>query len=323
MPRKVEISHRTIIFTTIFIASLWLVFKVWDIIMLVFVSIILMAALKPTVDWLEKFKVPRGLSIACIYIFLWTFVGTVIASLVPPLIDQTRKLLAMLPQALANFDYLSNNQQQITSQVLSGIGSIPESVFKVTLGLFGNILNVVTTVVISFYLLLERKSLGQKLSSKWSDILNQIEFKLGGWIRGQLFLMTAIGVVTYFGLTLLGLETALPLAILAGLLEIVPTIGPIISAVPAVIIAFVVHPLMGLSVAALYFLIQFLENNLLVPLVMRKATGVSPLVSIIALMVGFRLGGAVGAVLSIPTVLVIQVIGPQFFSVSNLEKLSE
>jgi predicted PurR-regulated permease PerM len=129
--------------------------------------------------------------------------------------------------------------------------------------------------------------------------------------------------MTYLGLFLLGIDTALPLAILAGMLEIIPTVGPIVSSIPAVVIASVVHPLLGLSTAALYFLIQFIENNLLVPQVMQKTTGVSPLVSILGLMVGFRLGGVVGAVLAIPLILVFQTLGPSFFSLSRLEDLSE
>jgi predicted PurR-regulated permease PerM len=154
------------------------------------------------------------------------------------------------------------------------------------------------------------------------EIVFHIETKLGNWIRAELLLMTAIGTMTYIGLVLLGIDTALPLALLAGMLEIIPSIGPIISAVPAVIIALVIHPLLGLSTIALYFLIQFLENNLLVPQIMQKTTGVNPLISLLGLMVGFRLGGTVGAVLAIPTILVIQTLGLRFFSLSRLEKIS-
>jgi predicted PurR-regulated permease PerM len=331
MPKKIEISHRTIIFTAVFIGILWLVTRIWDIILLLFVSLILMAALKPAVDTLEKLKLPRSLAIIIVYIFLWALVGSVVASLIPPLVDQTRKLILILPRALSNFDYLSSHQQEISGQLLSSVGTIPESIFKITVSVFGNILNLITTIVLSFYLLLERKNLDRHLSSIFPEkfipeitrIIYQIEIKLGGWIRGELFLMTIVGIMTYVGLFLLGIETALPLAILAGMLEIVPTIGPFVSAVPAVIIATVVHPLLGLSTAALYFLVQFAENNLLVPQIMRKTTGVSPLLSILGLMVGFRLGGVVGAVLAIPAILVIQTLGVRFFSLSRLEDISD
>ncbi len=121
----------------------------------------------------------------------------------------------------------------------------------------------------------------------------------------------------------MGIDIAIPLAIIAGLLEIIPNIGPTLSAVPAVLIGLSISPFMAVSTAALYFLVQFLENNLLVPNVMKKATGVNPIVSIVSLMIGFKLAGPLGAVLSIPTVLIIQTIGLEFFSLKHLENLSE
>jgi len=331
MPKRIEISHRTIIFIAFFLGILWFASQIWDIILMFFVSLILTTALKPAVDNLEKLKIPRALAIIFIYVVLWIIVGTVIASIVPPLVVQTRKLIELLPQAISNFDYFNNNQQEITNQVLSLFGAIPENVLKVAINVFGNIINLFTTVILSFYLLLERKNLDQHLSMAISPkvlpdvkkVIIQIENKIGNWVRGELLLMTIIGIMTYLGLLLLGLDTALPLAILAGFLEIVPTIGPIISAIPAVIIATVIHPFLGLSTIALYFLIQFLENNFFVPQIMQKTTGVSPLASILGLLIGFRFGGVVGAILAIPTILIIQSIGLRFFSVSHLEDISE
>jgi predicted PurR-regulated permease PerM len=130
--------------------------------------------------------------------------------------------------------------------------------------------------------------------------------------------MVLIGFLVYLGLTLLHLEFALPLAILAGLLEIVPTIGPIVSAIPAVLVAISTSPVLALSVVALYFIIQQLENNLVVPLVMKRSVGLSPLVTILSVMIGARLAGVVGAILAIPAFLVIQsIIGASLFKSSE------
>ena len=325
MPTRIEISHRTIIFTFFFVFLAWLVSRTLDIILLFFVSVIIMSALKPAVDLLERYKFPRSLSIILIYVLVWSFLGAVIAGVIPPLVDQTRRLASLFPQALANFN-LDNYQQEITAQVLSRLGSLPESLLRFSISLFGNVINFFTTIVISFYLLLERKNyerhlvalMGEKSAPRYYRLVVELEHKLGSWVRGELFLMTAVGTLTYIGLRILGMENALPLAILAGLLEIVPTIGPLISAIPAVIIAFLLHPFMALSTAALYFLVQFLENNLLVPQVMRKATGVNPLISLLALMVGFRLAGIAGALLAIPTILVFQALKPLTALTSSL-----
>ncbi|MBI3289893.1 AI-2E family transporter, partial [Candidatus Microgenomates bacterium] len=115
------------------------------------------------------------------------------------------------------------------------------------------------------------------------------------------------------GLRLLGIHFALPLAILAGLLEVVPTVGPLVSAVPAIIVGFTISPIMGISVAALYFLIQQLENSFIVPKVMQKSIGVAPIVTLVVLGVGVEIGGITGAILAMPVFLVVQIALAEFF----------
>jgi len=330
MTRKVEISHRTIIFTAIFIFLIWFVLQVRDIILLLFISIILMSALNPLVDRMERLRIPRGMAIMLLYILLWGSIATVFASIIPALVEQTSRLIKVLPSAITSLDFFDTRQQEISQQVITRVGSLPENLLKLSIGIFGNLLNVLTTIVITFYLLLERKNLnkyllvltGDESPERATRIVNEIERRLGSWVRGQLILMVVVGVVTYIGLRILGVDIALPLAMLAGLLEIIPNIGPIVSSVPAILIAFMIHPLLAVSTAALYFLVQFLENNLLVPKVMQKATGVNPLISILGLMIGLKLAGPVGAILAIPTIIVVQTIGLEFFSLKRLENLT-
>lgn len=283
---------------------------------MLFVAIILMSAINPAVDYLEKHRVRRGIAILIIYFILWGVFGSLVAAIVPAVLDQTSKLVQTLPSAISRVDYFSLHQQEISQQLISYLGTLPRDLVKLTVEVFGNVITVLTTVVISFYLILEHKNLDTHLaklidSQKSESIqktIETIESRLGGWVRGELILMLSIGVFTYLGLSILGIDIAMPLAILAGLMEVVPNIGPIISAVPAVLVALTIHPLLGVSTAALYFLIQFLENNLLVPKVMQKAAGVHPLVSILSLLVGLKILGPVGAVLAIPVVICIQII---------------
>lgn len=327
MTRKVEISERTIIFTLVVLASVWLLTQILDVILILFVSIILMSAFKPSVDQLEKFKIPHSVSIIIVYVFMWLVVGAAVAGIIPPLVEQTRNLIYKFPSAIAGNEYLSEHQQELTNQLLSGMGSIPTSVVRLASGLFGNVLNLITTIAISFYLLLERRNVDKILTGfisnskakKVEKIITDVEIRLGGWIRGELLLMVSVGVMTYVGLRVLGLESALPLAILAGMLEIVPSIGPTVSAIPAVIVALAIHPVMAVSTVALYILVQFLENNLLVPQIMSKSTGLNPLVSIVSLMIGFRLAGTAGAILAIPLVLAFQTISPHFLGQADSE----
>lgn len=321
MPKKIEISHRTIIFTVFFLLLLWVLFQVRETILMLFVSIILMSAFNPAVDLLGKLHLPRGIAILIVYIFVWTAVGLIVAGIVPALVDQTNRLIHLIPSAISKVELFNTNQQAITQQLLSQIGTLPENLLRLTVGLFGNLLAVLTTLVMTFYLLLERKHLNNYLSTIWegdksariSKTVNEIERRLGSWVRGELVLMLAVGTLTYIGLSILGVEIALPLAILAGILEIVPNIGPTISAVPAALVALTIHPLTALATVALYFLVQLVENNLLVPKIMQKAVGVNPLVSIVGLMIGFRLAGPAGAVLAIPIIIVVHIIGLEYF----------
>lgn len=130
--------------------------------------------------------------------------------------------------------------------------------------------------------------------------IHLVEEKLGAWLRGQVILSLSIGLITWIALTILGIPFALPLAILAGFLEIIPTLGPIIAAIPATIVALAISPVMALTVIGVYTGIQIAENNFLVPKIMQKAVGLNPVVIIIAILIGGNLMGVAGALLSIP-----------------------
>ncbi len=328
MPQKIEISHRTIIFTVLFLFLLWVLVQIRQIILAVFVSIILMSALNPAVDRLERLKIPRSLAILLIYVVIFGGVGVVISGLIPPLADQTGTLLDRLPDYLQEVGLPPIDERIISSQI-SQLGSIPANLLRFSITIFGNLLAFFVLIVITFYLLLERKNLdryllllfGKEDESRAEKLIDKIEERLGGWIRAQVTLMIFIGLVTYIGLRLLGIDSALPLALLAGILEIVPNIGPVLASIPAILAGLAMSPLLALAVVALYFLIQQFENYVVVPKVMEKVAGVNPLVTILSLTIGFKLAGIAGAVLSVPVVLVIQVIAAEFFASKGLQEL--
>ena len=201
------------------------------------------------------------------------------------------------------------------------IAPISENIVKVTVGVFSNLITTLAVLVFTFYFLLERPRasqtltslVGESMANKTLNILRLIEKRLGGWVRGELLLMLSIGIASYIGLTILHVDFALPLAIIAGVLEIVPTIGPIVSAIPAILVALATSPFLAVSVVALYFIIQQVENNVLVPLVMKKSIGFSPLVTLLSVMIGARFAGIVGAILAVPFVLVLKVIITEVF----------
>ncbi len=320
MKGKIDFSYSTVVKFFILLLGAWFIYRIRQLLLILFVSFIIMSALKPVVRILEKTRLHRAWSIVVVYVFIWLFIGGILASIIPPLVTQTGNLIMILPSSLSKIQLLNLDQSAVSGQIISLLGSLPENVLNIAGNIFGNIINLITTLVISFYLLTERDNLdkylgrwlGERRALEVSALVSRIEARLGTWVRGELILMLTIGVLCYLGLRILGVETALPLALLAGLFEIIPSIGPILSAIPAVIFAFTINPLVALSTVALYFLVHNLENSFVVPIVMNKATGVNPLISLLGLLIGFELAGAVGTVLAIPAILVIETVGAHY-----------
>lgn len=324
---KIEISHRTIIFTVFFLIFVWLLYQVRQVILLFYISVIFMSALNHLVDKLEKYKIPRALSIIFFYILILGIVFGVIVMLVPAMISQTALLLKGLPFYLDKISFFKNIDLNNYSNELV---KLPGNVFKIVASTLSNLIALFAIFVMTFYLLIERKNLKKHLQilfagdheEKAEHFIKKIETQLGSWVRGEIILMIIVGTLSYIGLRLLDLDFALPLALIAGLLEIIPNFGPTISAVPAVIVGLATSPVLGLAVAALYFLVQQLENNIIVPKVMQKVVGLNPLVTIMALLMGGKLGGIFGAVLSLPILLTLQVIFQELFTSFQKSKIA-
>lgn len=312
MPRKIDISYKTIVFIAVFILGLWLIYLIKDLLLILFVAVILMSALSPVVRFLTKFRVPKSLSIAITYIIIIVSVSGLFAVVVPPLLEETRRLFVTLPPHL---DQLLEIVAIDKSVLQSQLSDLSRNAFSITLSIFDNILTIIFLLVLTFYLMLERENLEDRSASLFvgkeervKRLIVQIEEKLGSWFRGQLFLSLVIGLLTYIGLLILGIPYALPLAVVAGVLEVIPVIGPIISAIPAILIALTISPILSLGVVAVYFIIQQLENNLIVPQVMQRAVGLNPLVVILAIALGSRLLGFMGALLAVPIAVVSHII---------------
>jgi predicted PurR-regulated permease PerM len=310
-PLKIEITHKSILFTFAVFIAFWLLGAIWDIILAVFIAVLIATAIHPMVKFFERYRIPRELS--AFVILALTFVGLIslIVSTVPLFVGQVSLFLSRLPGLIEQFPWLEIE----VSSVASPLASLSGNVVRLALNTFSASIFLITTLFISFYLIIERHKLDDYLSVLFGDgkkeieeVILKIETKLGHWLRGQLFLMVVVGVMTYVGLEIIGLDYVLPLAIIAAVFEAVPNIGPIISAVPAVIVGFAMSPLHGLLTLLLYLVVQQLENNLIVPQVMRKQVGLHPVVTMVTLLIGYRLGGVLLAVLSLPIVLTAQTI---------------
>lgn len=313
---KIEISHRTILFTFFVIGAVFLLWEIRDILLILFVSLLMMAILNPLVKRLSRYKVPRGVSVLVAYLLFFALIIFAVAGIAPALVEQTSHFIAGLPMYIENLNLPDDISRQISGQILSSLGDVPGSVLGFGIGIVSNIFTILTVLTFAFYLLMARNKfetqlthyMGEKRAKEIGDIVDELEYKLGGWARGQMALMLTVGVFSYIGLLILGVPYALPLAIFAGLMELVPYAGPFIGAIPAVLIGFGISPLIGAATSALAFLIQQVENYVLAPKIMEKSVGVAPVVTLIALAVGFKLAGITGVLISIPIVITIQVL---------------
>lgn len=312
MSRKIDISHRTVIFITIFLLGLWFLFLIRDLLIILFVGIILMSALMPMVKLLTKYRLPKILSIAVTYIIIIGIVVGVLVSIVPSLLEQSSRLMITLPPLTARFFNITNIDRSVFQSQLTDLS---KNIFSLTINIFDHFLTIIFLLVLTFYLLLERDNLENRIATLFvgredrvRSLITHIQEKLGAWFRGQLLLSIIVGILSYIGLTILNIPYALALSIFSGLMEVVPVIGPIISALPAMAIALTVSPLLSSGVAAMFFVIQQTENHLIVPQVMKRAVGLNPLIVILAIAIGSRLLGFAGALLAVPIAVVVQII---------------
>jgi len=199
---------------------------------------------------------------------------------------------------------LVNAIQSVTSNVSDGF-------IKIISAVFGGLLSFILIVVLSFYLLVQEDGVARFLglitpvrNEKYVvDLWKRSQKKIGQWMQGQLLLGILVAVLVYLGLMVLGIKNALLLAVLTGILEIIPVFGPVLASIPAILSAITDGGITaGILVAGLYLIVQQFENHLIYPLVVKKIVGVSPIIVILALIIGAKLAGFLGVVLSVPVV---------------------
>ncbi len=327
-PININITTAAIIKIILIFLILYFLFLVRDILAVLFVALILASAIDPWVDWMQKKKIPRGVGVLLIYIVLLSFVSLVIYLIIPPIAKEFSALASSFPQILdkiiTGFSVLKEYtyQQGILDEIKGSLGTIGSNlqsaaggVFSTVFGIFGGIFSFFLVLVLTFYMVVEENAIKKLIFSiapsehqpYIMELINRMQKKIGMWLRGQLILSLIIFVLTYTGLSILNVEYALVLALVAGLTEFIPYLGPVIAAVPAVFLAFTQAPMLAVFVVIMYYIVQLVENNILVPKVMQKAVGMNPIISIVVLLIGFKIAGIVGAILSIPVATAVSV----------------
>lgn len=341
-PYRITITLGAIVKVAVFLVGLYICYLIRDILALLFISLILSAAIDPLVDALARYHIPRTLSVLGIYAAVAVLVAGAFVLVIPPIIEQFRTVAEDFPQyverASAGYQdvqafverhrFLQRFQQAIGG-LEDNFNRAAEGVLGTVSGIFGGIVSFFIVIVVTFYMAVEENAVKKVV---WSlappkdqayvmQLVNRMQRQIGYWFRGQLVLMMLIGVFTWAGLQFLLPDYALALGVVAGITEFIPYLGPILGAVPAIFLAFTIDPFLAVIVAIFYLIVQQVEGNILTPKIMQRAVGLSPIISIAVLMAGLKLGGIIGGLLSIPVATAVSVVVKDWLKMRNRREM--
>lgn len=319
-----------------------LLYRVRSILLLAYVSALLAMGISPLVRIIERSRLlpiarrlPRWLAILIIYAAIIATIVLIGAMVIPPLIDQAEELWRTLPakidRAQAQLIRLGILRRPITlgeavqQAPASGGATAVTTLFGAMRNVLGGVFGVITLVLLTFYMLVDSQQIfnffvrlfPRSERARVTDILATVSSKVSAWLGGQLVLSLIIGLTSAIGLGLMGVPYFYVLALISAVGELIPMVGPILAAIPAILVAASVSPGLAAGVAVFFIIQQQLENTVLVPKVMGRQVGLSAVTVIIALGAGSQLLGVVGAILSVPTAAIIQVLVQELVGQEN------
>jgi predicted PurR-regulated permease PerM len=342
-PITVTISSGTIFMAALIIVLFAGLYFLQDIALIILTSVVIASSVEPATRWFAKYRVSRVPAVLFTYIIFFALIIGIFYFFVPPLLDDMAGFAASAPEYLNSVNIFSDSgvkslvgssrevvstlndsgfeAQQLISNLRNAFSSFSGGVVKGASIIFGGIFSFILIVVISFYLAVQDKGIENflrgvtplKYEPYITNLWQRAQTKIGLWMQGQLLLGLFIGVLVYLGLSIMGIPYALLLAVIAAIFELIPLFGPIISAVPPVILGFSHGGLaLGLMVIGFYIIIQQFENHLIYPLIVRKIIGVPPILVILSLIICAKLFGFLGLILAVPFVSVLLEIFDDF-----------
>lgn len=294
---------------------------------LLLVAIVIASALAPIVDYLSRWA-PRVLAIIGVYLVLLAMLVGLGWIVFPPMVDQARTLIVNGPEIVEQVrNWIDQwgviDSSRIVETLESRVSQYAGTLADLPLAIISTVLDIVLVIFMSIYWLIAMPSLRRfmlslvpEASRQHADhTLAELGATMGGYVRGAIISGVVVGIFAYIGLSVIGVQYAIVLAVTAGLFELVPVVGPIAASVPIVGLAFLDSPTTGIITLVFWVVVQQLESQILTPVVMRSQADIHPLLVIFAVFVGGELGGIVGALVAIPlagalSVLFVRVMAP-------------
>lgn len=330
MPEQQTLNISTSsVFKIIFIILCFVfLYLIKDVLIILFMAIIIASAVGPFANWLEQRKIPRLLGVLVLYLALFGLLVFLLSLVMPIISLEIGQLTQALPKFISSLSGALEKAQQTTTthyfdffseiqNLLDGFAQFLQisagSALNLVVNIFGGVLSFAAVIIISFYLSVMKQGtagfIKSVLPAKYEDYIiglwKRAEHKVGRWLQSQLLLALSVGLFVFIGLSLLNVRYALLLGIIAMVLEIVPIVGPVVAAIPGVILAFAQSPVLGAWVLVFYVAVQQVEANVLAPFILGKTLGLNPVTVIIALLIGGTLAGIIGILLSVPVAVII------------------
>lgn len=326
MDRNLVISIKTILVLAGIVLAGFVVVKMAQVFAILGMALLIAISVEQSVKLLVKKRIKRTIAVYITYVLLITLAITMFTLGIPPLLGELQKFVQNLPNIVQSLGGLEKFGFSI-SDIIPQVSKITSGILTISYSVFSNVAVLVTVFFLSLYISLDWENIKERLLSLFSSHIHdeieetvyEVEVSVSQWVKGQALLMAVVGLASFAGFTAIGVEYALALAIIAGLLEVVPMIGPVLTAIIASAITFTQSPVKGLMVVGLCILIQQLENNFLVPRIMQKVSGFSPLVILIAVIAFTNFFGIVGTVVSVPCVMVGYVIVKRILNYAGSE----
>ncbi len=322
-PVTVRISTSSLLSTLLILGLCVLLYYLRDLVLIVLAAIVISAAIQPAISWFIRNKIPRVLAVVLVYLLIGTALVAIFSYILPQLISDTVSflrnldhidLLSALGQGGASDGSAAFSLKDVITSLGSALSNVSSGFLVTASSIFGGAFSFIIILVLSFYLSVREDGISEFLeliipAANKDYVLKlwqRAEAKIGYWMQGQLLLGAVVGILVFAGLSAVGVPHALVLAVLAALFEIIPLFGPILAAIPGIAVAFSFGGIkFAIFAAILYVIIQQLENHVLYPLVVNKIIGISPILVIVGLIAGLKLGGILGALLSVPILIVL------------------
>lgn len=314
------------IFILLGFGALWVL---RDLVLVILTAVVLASAIEPAIKFLARYRIHRIPAVLAVYLGLTGILVGMFYAFVPPLLGELTDFSQRVPEVAKQFNdalfsgntAVAKKGELLINQVAEGasmqdllktittISNTSQSFMGTAGAIFGGVFSFILVIILSFYFAMQERGIENFLKivipfGKENYVINLWErskAKIGKWMQGQLLLGVLIFILVYLGLTIFGLPYALTLALLAGLMEIIPVFGPIMAAIPAILLALSTGGMsLALIIAGFYLLVQQFESNLIYPLVVRKVVGVPPILVILSLIIGYELAGFLGILISVP-----------------------